>query len=446
MPKCKYPECRKHANFGMKNGKILFCKTHKQEEMINLSRLRQTCLECDTVPNYNYPEKKGGIYCTKHKEEGMVNVNSKTCLECNKQPAYNYKGEKRGLYCSTHKKEGMIDVKCKRCLECDKQPTYNYKGEKIGVYCVAHKKEGMVDIRHKTCLECDTRPSYNYKGEKIGMYCVVHKKEGMVNTVSKPCVECDKQPSYNYKGIKGGLYCCEHKKEGMVDVMNKACLECDIRACYNYEGKRQGIYCDKHKKEDMVNVKDKHCKTPMCGTVVRNKYRGYCVRCFMYKYPDEPIVRNYKTKERAVSMFLDTSIDLPSGIMWTTDKRIVGGCSKRRPDKMINQATHAVIVEIDENQHMPYDCSCENKRLMELSADLKHKPIVFIRFNPDGYTSGTTRVPSCWTINKNGVLEMSKRQTTMWKKRLAILKETVEYWIKTPTDKTVEIIQLFYDM
>ena len=31
------------------------------------------------------------------------------------------------------------------------------------------------------------------------------------------------------------------------------------------------------------------------------------------------------------------------------------------------------------------DCSCENKRIMEISQDLGHRPIVFIRFNPDEY-------------------------------------------------------------
>jgi hypothetical protein len=33
--------------------------------------------------------------------------------------------------------------------------------------------------------------------------------------------------------------------------------------------------------------------------------------------------------------------------------------------------SHIIIVEIDENKHTDYDCSCENKRLMELSKDLQ---------------------------------------------------------------------------
>jgi hypothetical protein len=68
-----------------------------------------------------------------------------------------------------------------------------------------------------------------------------------------------------------------------------------------------------------------------------------------------------------------------------TDKKIEGGCSKRRPDIMIDIGFQIIIVEIDENQDNNYDCSCEYKRIMELSQDVGFHPIVFIRFNPDGY-------------------------------------------------------------
>lgn len=70
---------------------------------------------------------------------------------------------------------------------------------------------------------------------------------------------------------------------------------------------------------------------------------------------------------------------------WITDKTIQDGCSLRRPDLFLDLGYQVVIVEIDENQHDGYDCSCENKRIMQLSLDVDHRPIVFIRFNPDDY-------------------------------------------------------------
>lgn len=59
-----------------------------------------------------------------------------------------------------------------------------------------------------------------------------------------------------------------------------------------------------------------------------------------------------------------------------------------------------VIIEVDENQHVDYDCSCQNKRIMELSQDNWHRLIVFIRFNPDDYKKDGINIPSCWGQDK----------------------------------------------
>jgi hypothetical protein len=105
--------------------------------------------------------------------------------------------------------------------------------------------------------------------------------------------------------------------------------------------------------------------------------------------------------------------------------------------------SHIIIIEIDENKHNDYECSCENKRLMEISQDLGHRSIVFIRFNPDSYTNEKgILVKSCWKLNKLGVMTISKKEE--WNNRIKVLKEQIQYWIDNPTEKTVEIIQLFY--
>ena len=73
---------------------------------------------------------------------------------------------------------------------------------------------------------------------------------------------------------------------------------------------------------------------------------------------------------------------------WIVNKTIKEGCSKRRPDLLLDLGYQVIIIEIDENQHIDYDCSCENKRIMELSEDVGHRTIIFIRFNPDDYLVG----------------------------------------------------------
>ena len=83
---------------------------------------------------------------------------------------------------------------------------------------------------------------------------------------------------------------------------------------------------------------------------------------------------------------------------------------------------------------------------MEISRDVGHRPIVFIRFNPDDYiTKEGKNISSCWGINKLGICGIKKTKQKEWVKRLENLKETIKYWIENETDKTVEVIQLYYD-
>ena len=109
-----------------------------------------------------------------------------------------------------------------------------------------------------------------------------------------------------------------------------------------------------------------------------------------------------------------------------------------------------IIIEIDENQHNSYDCTCENKRIMELSQDINHRPIIFIRFNPDSYIASNGKiVNSCWGINNNnGLCHLKKDKKKEWNFRLNSLKEQIIYWTNPEniTNKTIEVIQLFYDM
>lgn len=77
---------------------------------------------------------------------GMNNLNTSRCRgpECYLTPYFGLSGA-TPTYCSKHKQEGMINVISKRCEDesCDRIPSYNYDmvGAKA-VYCNAHKAEG----------------------------------------------------------------------------------------------------------------------------------------------------------------------------------------------------------------------------------------------------------------------------------------------------------------
>jgi hypothetical protein len=363
--------------------------------------------------------------------------------ECELRAGFNFKGKNR-LYCSKHKQEGMVDVVHDMCQEndCGLRAGFNFKGKKGGIYCETHKKENMINVVDKKCLECDLRPGFNFKGKKGGIYCETHKKENMINVVDKKCLECDLRPNFNFKGKKGGIYCETHKKEGMVDVVHNMCQEnyCELRAGYNTKGLKKGIYCGIHKKEGMVDVVHKMCLTEHCEIRGSKKFENYCLFCFIHTFPDKPVAKNYKTKEKAVSDYIKQEF---LEVTLITDKKLEDGCSRRRPDILLDLGYQVLIIEIDENQHEDY--ICENKRIMEISQDLGHRPVVFIRFNPDSYKTPQGNVTSCWGPNGKGILTIKKSKQKEWVSRLETLKQNVKFWLNNQTQKTIEMVHLFYD-
>ena len=254
----------------------------------------------------------------------------------------------------------------------------------------------------RICLNCSKRANFNYKNEKKALYCSTHKLDDMVDIKNKKCIYdgCDKQPVYNYINEKKALYCCTHKLEYMIDIINKKCVLCDLNRA-------------------------------------NRNYKNHCYNCYSYKFPMDVRVRNHKTKENAFMSELKK--DYPDMVL---DKTISDGCSKRRPDGFLECYTHVIIIEIDENQHQNY--SCENKRLMELSLDVDHRPILFIRLNPDAYTkTDGKRVKGCFTKDsKTGLLKTNKKEFDL---RLDLLKDYLNDNYNKVLTKTIDIIQLYFN-
>ena len=330
--------------------------------------------------------------------------------DCKKRPIFNYDRELKPEYCALHKLEGMIDVKNKRCIfdGCKKQPVFNYDTKTKADYCVLHKLEGMIDIISKKCIfdGCKKHPNFNYDRELKPEYCALHKLEGMIDVKNKRCIfdDCKKRPNYNFQKYKTGKYCVSHKLEGMIDVTHKICI------------------------------------TDNCETRISvPRYKGYCLRCFVHTFPNEPNTRNYKTKEFTVVAFVKSNFP---DFHWMSDRIIKDGCSKRRPDLFLDLGYQVIIVEIDEDRHKNY--SCEHKRMMEISQDINHRPVIFIRFNPDIYIDNGEKIPSCWHVNKLGLCVVKKNKIEEWNYRLEALKNRITYWSNTVSVRTLEVDSLFF--
>jgi hypothetical protein len=135
------------------------------------------------------------------------------------------------------------------------------------------------------------------------------------------------------------------------------------------------------------------------------------------------------------------------------DKAVDGGCSKKRPDVLIDVLLYSIIIECDENQHKNYEC--ENKRTMQLFEDLGNRPLILIRFNPDSYIEGSSeesnqKVDGCFKpltkiedIHKKKFYELNEEE---WKRRVDILEEVIKDKISFEVpQKEIEEIKLFYN-
>jgi hypothetical protein len=367
----------------------------------------------------------------------MIETHRKKCFCGKVRPTFNFEGFK-AEFCNSCKSENMINVVDERCF-CKKltSPNFNYEGLRPK-YCFECKLPDMVDMRNPKCA-CGSRPNFNFEGLRP-KFCSKCRLDGMIDLVHNMCFCGKSQPTFNFEGLVE-KYCVSCKLDKMIS-RNK-CFCGKGSPLYNLEG-LFGKFCIQCKKDNMIDVIHKKCKTHLCSTRPQDKFEGFCLRCFINMFPDKPVAKNYKTKEYAVVEFV--KLWFPN-FTWLADKQIKDGCSFKRPDLLLDLGYQIIIVEVDENQHNKYDCSCENKRLMELSQDLGHRPIIFIRFNPDDYINiNNDRVRSCWSITKKtGIVKIEYKKE--WNNRLECLKEQINYWTKpeNKTDKTLEIIQLFYN-
>jgi hypothetical protein len=425
--------------------------------------------------SFNLPTETKAKYCEKHKTDEMVNMNRNTCIgvndngkKCTTTAQFNVEGQPP-RYCSQHAdKKTMINIANRKgkCQGVDKNgepckriyPVYNFPSEKKPIYCKEHKLEGMVNLKSekRQCAfdGCTKTPQYSDNKDNKDlekMYCKLHCQQIFGVTVRVYSEGCEfkgctiERPCYNFIGENKGRFCVEHKIDGMIDISSARCKQegCDKQPTYNYSEFKYGVYCVSHCKPGMENVTGKKCIGEGCYTIPyyhnRQKYKGYCLRCFIRTFPDEPISKNYKTKELAVVDFVKHAF--PD---WTysCDKKVQDGCSRRRPDIFVDFGEYVIVVEIDEGEHCKYDSSCENKRLMELSQDIAHRPMVIIRFNPDDYKIQNKKIRSCWSFNKLGIAIVADE--IQWHKRLIVLKETIDKYSKMGTEKTIEVVHLFY--
>ena len=233
------------------------------------------------------------------------------------------------------------------------------------------------------------------------------------------CRDCGKgycthgKPKVYCRDCHGTQYCGHNK-------LKRRCNQCN--------GSQLCIFC----KQIIVCAKRYVSKT--------NDYVKACADCFYYNYPDEEkIPSRYKRKQHYIHEKLSEKY---GKFFFEYDHTIDCGCSKRIPDWFRDCFNYVINIECDENQHNDRDTTCENKRLMELSKDIGHRPFICIRFNPDKYIENGELHKGCFTFdNKNNIIVDEVEFTRRW----VILNKKIDYYLQNGTERTIHVEKLFFN-
>lgn len=420
---CSHEGCTQTATYGYKQQKREFCRDHKKDGMVTKSTqycshnvLKSVCETCRDIKNDKKIVKKDDDD-NSCKNQGCISI------------IYGYR-QNAPTKCKHHKLEDMVTHPLKYC-------EHNKRKNK----CDICKKLCVHNNDKNTCDECNKRCSHN----NIVINC---KKCKVENKKQREKQRCDHgHLKRNCRECNPDGFCLHNKRRNQ-------CKDCTGSSMCKHGRQKhsckdcKGNYICSHNKQKgacIICNPSRKCKSDLCETMATNPiYKGYCTRCFVHLFPNEKVSKNYKTKEKTV---VDIILQKFDKFTWTCDKIVDGGCSKRRPDMYLDLGSHIVIIEIDENSHKEYDCMCSNKRLVQLSQDFAYRPIVFIRFNPDGYIDIHNKyMYSPWKICKStGIQILDQSKKDEWELRMDILCNTIQYWLENHTNKTIEVIELFYD-
>lgn len=425
------------ACYGLEAKHPTHCLKCKSPEMYDV--IHKMCVKCSCKrPTFGIINGKA-THCIDCMEPSMTDVMNDMCVVCKeKQPSFGI-GIK-ATHCASCKLETMKDVVNKKCINCNNYaPSFGFTEV---THCGSCKINGMTDLKHKMCAVCGViQACYGLVfGERT--HCASCKTDEMFDVINHKCVKCQNTLPIFGTILGQSTHCMSCKEEHMYDVKNKMCEGClTKRPFYGYE-KKKPTHCSLCRKDNMENVVFNHvkCFNITCESRASNHiYQGYCFRCFIDKFPEIPIAKNYRIKEMTVVKSLTDKID--SLIL---NKKVTPTCSYR-PDILKRMSHCNLIIEIDENQHKNYDPDDDTIRTSTIQQALS-SPVVYLRFNPDTYCTKGKTIPSPW-VNTSTGLSIAELSHQEWESRLAALYARIMHWTNSANVPMNDIIieKLFYD-
>ena len=370
-----------------------------------------------------------------------VNIAEATILRSTDQSAMNI--------VQSQKAKKRYDL-CKKC--CKTQANFGLPGQKA-THCAPCAEDGMKNVKSKKCVKCcETQASHALPGQKA-THCAKCAVDNMEDVVSKKCVKCCKtQANFGFP-CKKATHCAPCAEDGMENVKSKKCVKCcKTIPKYGLPGQKS-THCAPCAENCMENVVSKKCQgghtsdgklftCPFQLSAKIKKYRGHCMRCFCFMFPEDVVALQSKQllnrHETKVRFAIEENFG--KNFNFTFDKRVaLGDCKDctigRRPDALTMIDSVMLCVETDENQHQSYDeMDEEMARYNDLMMTYTGKWI-YIRFNPDSFINAQGRKHNPDMQQRLPVL-ISEIQKQICRIKSGEIHEKNEY---------VEIIYLFYD-
>ena len=470
--------------------------------------------KCSMPAFYNHPDKENAEFCTNHKTKGMINKKEKRICKhifpdsnqhCIKRGTFALKrrdGSFGDLFCAEHKTDKMVCVYIKKkdfmitlnetFVDKLKQLLTNHVSGKLEVNLVDLDDESIINIINNS-KAADKYRTYNQTIEKS--YDIVEEEDNDIKKIEKTKLTKKKQvynvpdlskpplddedelesktsplPDIDSRNIDITVVRSINKeftvfKEKSLDKPTETLSKkqnfikpsitvagTPISCSLNAINKVYGIHEVKYFKTTPINgprvdVKHKFCITPGCGMPVHIKHDDYCPYCAIEFKPELMNSIARKTKEETVVVEMKKKF---SSLNWISDRKIIGGSSRRRPDLFLDLGFRVICVEVDENQHVRYTEELENKRVNEIHNDIQNRNLVFIRFNPDSYFNGFEKVDSCWKRASGGDVikyNVMKSHIKKWEARLEELEKRIKYYLDENNSMTENLVveKLFFD-
>ena len=151
---------------------------------------------------------------------------------------------------------------------------------------------------------------------------------------------------------------------------------------------------------------------------------GLCTDCHAWISGKRPRL----AKQREVLQFLDHRFTEHPYDSTDVVPQELKDCNRReRPDVMWDRPDRVVILEVDEDQHKNRPCQCEQTRMMNVSQALGCERTVWIRYNPDSFSS------------------VESRKWTSKAKRHEVLKAWLTWALTEELPYTISVVHLFFD-